>query len=263
MGMIHHVSKGEGSPPMVFVHGFSCAHDDWDAQVGHFSPRHRTVAVDLRGHGATPGQASDCSIERYGADVAELMRMLDLPPAILVGHSMGCRVVVEAALQAPERAAGLVLVDGSQFAAAMEPAMRSRFAAPGGYAGMVRSMFEAMFTAKSKPSAAAHVGERAARLAETVGRKMLLDLARYDVHRLTPSMTSLRVPVMALQATYANEQRDRQSMSPGQTSPYLEMIRAAIPDARVETISDTGHFPQLDEPDETNRLIAAFVAAIA
>jgi pimeloyl-ACP methyl ester carboxylesterase len=101
MPLIHHVIIGQGRPPIVFVHGFACAHSDWDAQVAHFSPHHRTVAVDLRGHGASPGTADECSIERYGADVAEVIRALTLPPAVLVGHSMGCRVVIETALQAP------------------------------------------------------------------------------------------------------------------------------------------------------------------
>ena len=64
MTLIHHVVTGAGDPPIVFVHGFACAHEDWDAQVAHLSPRHRTVAVDLRGHGASPGTAADCSIER-------------------------------------------------------------------------------------------------------------------------------------------------------------------------------------------------------
>src|SRR3712207_3770697 len=98
--------------PGGFVHGFACAHGHWDAQVAHLAPRHRTVAVDLRGHGDSPGSADECSIERYGADVAALLHALDSPPAVLVGHSMGCRVVIEAALQAPSRTAGVVLVDG-------------------------------------------------------------------------------------------------------------------------------------------------------
>jgi pimeloyl-ACP methyl ester carboxylesterase len=135
MALIHHVVTGNGWPPIVFVHGFACAHSDWDNQVAHLSPRHQTIAVDLRGHGASPGEPADCSIERYGADVAEVMRALALPPAVLVGHSMGCRVVIEAALQAPARTSGLILVDGSQFAAAMEPVLMQRFAAPDCWGG--------------------------------------------------------------------------------------------------------------------------------
>ena len=100
MPLIHHVVTGQGRPPIVFVHGFGCAHSDWDAQVSHLSPRRQTIAVDLRGHGASPGTPNQCSIEQFGADVAEVMQTLALPPAVLVGHSMGCRVVVEAAFKA-------------------------------------------------------------------------------------------------------------------------------------------------------------------
>src|ERR1700733_9904869 len=133
MGLIHHVVAGDGRPTIVFVHGFGCAHSDWSAQIAHFSSRHQTVAVDLRGHGASPGPAQDCSIERYGGDVAEVMRALALPPAVLVGHSLGCRVVIEAALQVPRQTAGVILVDGSQFAAVMEPVLMERFATAEGY----------------------------------------------------------------------------------------------------------------------------------
>jgi pimeloyl-ACP methyl ester carboxylesterase len=130
MPLIHHVVAGQGRPPVVFVHGFGCAHSDWGAQVAHLSPRCQTIAVDLRGHGASPGTPEECSIERYGTDVAEVMETLVLPPANLVGHSMGCRVAVEAAMRATDCVAGVVLVDGSQFAPAMEGALKETFATP-------------------------------------------------------------------------------------------------------------------------------------
>ena len=264
MTLIHYVATGHdqppGQPPIVFVHGFGCAHDDWTAQVAQLSPRHRIVAVDLRGHGASPGDAAECSIERYGADVAEVMRALALPPAVLIGHSLGCRVVVEAALQAPSQTAGLILVDGSQFAAAMAAGLKERFATPNGFATMAESMFVDMFTAKSDKAVAAAVVDRARRLPRPIGEKMLTDLQRYDVGRLASSLSSLRVPVMALQSTYSNEKRERQTMRQGQTSPYIDMLRANIPSVRVEIVEDTGHFPQLDEPAQTNALIDDFVA---
>jgi len=259
MSLIHHVVTGTGRPPIVLVHGFACAHTDWDAQVAHLSPRHQTVAVDLRGHGASPGTPAECSIERYGADVAEVMRALALPPTVLVGHSMGCRVAIEAALQAPDQTAGVILVDGSQFAAAMGPVMRERFAAPGGYEIFTNRLFNDMFTARSDRTTAAAIIERATRLPRPIGEKMLLDMLRYDVGRLTPSLASLQVPVMALQTTYNNEKRERTTMREGQSTPYLDMLRASVPTARVEIIADTGHFPQLDESARTNELIDGFV----
>jgi pimeloyl-ACP methyl ester carboxylesterase len=222
--------------------------------VAHFSPRHQTIAADLRGHGASPGSAADCSVEHYGADVAEVMRELALPPSVLVGHSMGCRVVIEAALQAPAQTAGVIL-----FAVSMEAVLRQRFATPNGYATLVYSLFEDMFTAKSDKTVVASVVERAARLPRAVGEKMLTDMLRYDVGRLSSALASLRVPVMALQATCSNEQRERRSMQAGQTTPYLDMVRACIPAARIEIIPDTGHFPQLDETAQTNALIDSFL----
>lgn len=262
MPLIHHVVTGRGQPPVVFVHGFGCSHTDWDAQVAHLSARHQTIAVDLRGHGNSPGPAADCSIERYGADVAEVMRALSLPPAVLVGHSMGCRVVIEAALQAPARTAGVILVDGSQFAPAMEAVLRQRFALPDGYATLVNGLFEEMFTARSDPSVVASVIQRAARLPRPVGEKMLADMQRYDVGRLSGSLACLRVPVMALQATYNNDKRERRTMHAGQTSPYLDMLRTNVPSARVEIIPDTGHFPQFDAAAQTNALIGDFLAGL-
>ena len=263
MALIHHVIAGQRHPPIVFVHGFGCGHSDWDAQVAHFSPRHQTIAVDLRGHGNSPGSPEECSIERYGADVAEVMRALSLPPSVLVGHSMGCRVVVETALQAPNHTAGVILVDGSQFAPSMEAVLQQRFALPDGYATLVDSLFQEMFTERSETSVAALVIERANRLPQAIGEKMLTDMQRYDVWRLSNSLAALRAPVMVVQATYSNEKRERRTMRLGQTSPYLEMVRAAVPSARVEVIPDTGHFPQFDAIAETNALIGSFVGGLA
>jgi pimeloyl-ACP methyl ester carboxylesterase len=262
MTLIHHVVRGEGGPPIVFVHGFGCAHSDWDTQVAHLSRRHRTVAVDLRGHGLRPGTAAECSIERYGADVAEVMRDLALSHAVVVGHSMGCRVAIEAALQAPAQTSGVVLVDGSQFSAATEPVMRERFASPGGYESFSDALFNDMFTAKSDAAVVAAVVARAKRFPRQIGEKMLADLVHYDVGRLSASLASPRVPVMALQATYSNERRERMTMREGQSSPYLDMPRARVPSVRVEIIADTGHFPQLDAVERTNALIDDFLASL-
>jgi len=191
------------------------------------------------------------------------MRALRLAPAVVVGHSMGCRVAIEAALQAPEHTAGLILVDGSQFAAAMKPVLMERFASAEGYTTITNALFADMFTDRSDPALAASVIARALRLARPIGEKMLGDLLRYDVGRLTGSLAGLRVPVMALQSTYSNEKRERMTMRLGQSTPYLEMLRAHVPSVRVEIVPDTGHFPQLDESARTNALIEDFLATLA
>src|SRR3954469_4279522 len=111
---MHYLRAGAGAPPLVFVHGFCCSHEDWLLQIDEFKSRFEVVACDLRGHGLTPGRPHECSIEHYGGDVAALLSLLNLEKSVLIGHSMGCRVVLEAARLAPERVAGLVLIDGSR-----------------------------------------------------------------------------------------------------------------------------------------------------
>jgi pimeloyl-ACP methyl ester carboxylesterase len=70
-------------------------------------------------------------------------------------------------------------------------------------------------------------------------------------------------PLLVLQTTRINEKRERATMRPGQITPYLDFIRASVPDARIEVLADVGHFPQLDAPAETNRVLERFLATLA
>jgi pimeloyl-ACP methyl ester carboxylesterase len=262
VSLIHHVVTGSGSPPIVFVHGFGCSHTDWLAQVEHCSARHMTVSVDLPGHGETPPPAETSSIERCSAEVAALLRALALPPAVLVGHSLGCRVVLETAVLEPERVAGIALVDGSRFAPESGAAVSARYA-KGEYKVLLEGMFEQMFTPRSNPRVVAAALERARRVPDHVGQPLLLSLIDYDQERLGAALERVRVPLLILQSTFTNANRERTSMQPGQTTPYLDFVRAKVPSAQVEVIPDIGHFPQLDAPAETNRMLGRFLATLA
>jgi len=193
--------------------------------------------------------------------VEALLRALALPPAVLVGHSMGCRVVLGAALRAPERVAGIVLVDGSRFGPGMTQVFEAAFAA-GEYRALLRELFEQMFTARSDPDAVAAVIERALAVPEDVGRALLLSLVRYDIDKLEGALESTAKPLLALQTTFVDRNRKRASMSPGQTTPYLDFIRAKVPGARIEVLPGVGHFPQLDAPAATSAALESFVASL-
>ena len=67
---MHYQRGGSGSPPLVFVHGFACSHEDWLLQTEFFRKSLEIVACDLRGHGLTPGRPHECTIEHFGGDVA-------------------------------------------------------------------------------------------------------------------------------------------------------------------------------------------------
>jgi pimeloyl-ACP methyl ester carboxylesterase len=261
MALIHHVVAGSGSPPIVFVHGFGCSYRDWLAQITHFSPRQMLIAVDLPGHGATPMPAELASIALGASEVAALLQARAMPPAVLVGHSMGCRVVLDAALRAPDHVAAIVLLDGSRFPRQSDHAFESRFAA-GEYPDLVRSMFAQMFTAYSDPKTIEAVVRRALDLPEQVGKAFILSMVRYDVDMLATALERVNKPLLVLQTTFINDQRERTSLAAGQITSYLQFVRAKVPAAHIEALPGLGHFPQIEAPAKINCVLASFIATL-
>jgi pimeloyl-ACP methyl ester carboxylesterase len=258
---MHFVHAGRGTPALVFVHGFACSHEDWRLQVEALSQTHEVVACDLRGHGATPGRPHECSIEHYGGDVAALVNNLQVPAAVLVGHSMGCRVILEAARLDPEGVAGLILIDGSRVGAGdpeqAEAAARSAIESAG-YAAFAESLFREMCFQPS-PQADAIV-KRALRLPAEVGAALWPRVVRWDAAQMDAALAAVRVPLMAIQSTALNAKRKRVQLQPGESSPWLELLKEKVKDLRIEVISGTGHFVQLEASGAVNRLLADFAS---
>jgi pimeloyl-ACP methyl ester carboxylesterase len=100
--------SGEGLPTVVFVHGLVGDHSDFDSQLDFFASNHRVVAIDLPGAGESGHARSSWTMEAFGEDVATVVDHLDLSRVVLVGHSLGGNVIVEAALRLGDRVAGLV-----------------------------------------------------------------------------------------------------------------------------------------------------------
>ena len=254
---MHFTRAGRGSPALVFVHGFACSLEDWRFQVREFEKSHEVVACDLRAHGQTPGQPHECSIEHYGGDVAALIQNLELESVVLVGHSMGCRVVLEANRHAAGRVAGIVLVDGSRNAAS-DPDGSERAARATvdklGYAAFAETLFRQMFF-NASPEADAIVA-RAVKSSASFGPELWPRMARWDAAQVESALAAVRGRILAIQSTTRNAQLQRSPMKPGETSPWLDLVKSY--GARVEIVPDTGHFTQLEAPQRVNALIAEF-----
>jgi len=248
-------------PPLVFVHGFACDRTDWQAQVDSLGSRTTVVEYELPGHGSTPGTPADCTIGAYGAGLAGTLAELDLPPAILVGHSMGCRVVLDANRFAPEAVAGLVLLDGSRIAAGDPLAARRAMANEldgDGYRRFVQEFFASMFFPSSDPAVARAICDRALRLPAEVGRALMTDLAGWDAGEVEDALDRVGVPLLAIQSTTMDAALTRVSLTPGRNSPWLDVIRTHVPGAVVAILPGPGHFPQIELADEVTALIAGF-----
>jgi pimeloyl-ACP methyl ester carboxylesterase len=111
-------------PTVVLVNGWSCSDVYWAELAPHLEERgHRVVLIDHRGHGASglprkPGYRArnitkeDMALERVAADVVEVCEHESIERAVLIGHSMGVQVALEAYAQGRDRVQALVAVAG-------------------------------------------------------------------------------------------------------------------------------------------------------
>lgn len=75
--------------PVVFLHGVSGCARTYDFLPAEITEGRRVIRVDLRGHGGSDHAPGSYVIDRYGADVAHVVREVAERPAVLVGHSLG------------------------------------------------------------------------------------------------------------------------------------------------------------------------------
>ncbi len=108
---IYFSADGAGSPAILFIHGWSCDRSYWKAQMASFRSEHKVVAIDLAGHGESGRGRTSYTIESFANDVLTVIDHLGLDQVILVGHSMGGVVMIEAARKRPETIIGLVGAD--------------------------------------------------------------------------------------------------------------------------------------------------------
>ena len=101
---------GSGGLPVVFLHSFGGAADQWKPQLDHLRKSRRAVAFDLRGHGKSDAPAdSNYSVEAFANDVGVVVDALDIKRFVLVGHSLGGNAAIAYASNHGDRVAGLVV----------------------------------------------------------------------------------------------------------------------------------------------------------
>lgn len=127
-------SYGEGpGPAIVCCNGVGVSTFFWKYVVRYFSARHQVVTWDYRGHGRS-GRPENPTREKFtvASSVQDLMSVMDeagVEEAVLVGHSMGVQVALEAWRRHPKRVRGLSLVCGA-FGRPLDTFWNSSMAAP-------------------------------------------------------------------------------------------------------------------------------------
>jgi pimeloyl-ACP methyl ester carboxylesterase len=115
-GELFYAERGSG-PPVLMLHAALHDHRDFDAVAGPLAEHHRTIAIDWPGHGESSpppdGVAADGPL--FASLLAEITDRLALPPALVIGNSVGGFAASKFAIDHPDRVAGLVLVNSAGF----------------------------------------------------------------------------------------------------------------------------------------------------
>ena len=102
--------NGEGQP-LVFIHGLGSSETDWEYQVGEFSKNFKVITMDLRGHGNSEKPKGPYSMATFAADIAGLLKGLQIESAHVVGLSLGGGVAFQLTLDYPGLVKSLTIVN--------------------------------------------------------------------------------------------------------------------------------------------------------
>ena len=254
---------GTGKPTLIFVHGFACAGNDWDRQLEALSPKFRCIAFDLPGHGTSP-LPETVSLAAMAEAVNSVKESDGGDAVILIGHSMGCRVITEACRRSPAKVAGLVFVDGSRFAGDLAPkadVTKDPISRGDADAAMTRS-FEDMFFDGSDPAIRRYIVRRALALDLAFRTKLTPQVLRWDVEEAEEALKQVAVPALVLQSTGIRADHTRVPLQPGMTTPWMDVVAKLVPQSEAKVITGAGHFTMIEAAPALNGEIAKFAAGL-
>jgi pimeloyl-ACP methyl ester carboxylesterase len=239
---IHYTDYGSGDRALVFVHCWNCDESYWDHQVEEFKDDYRVVTVDLAGHGESGSNREDWTIQAYGKDVAAVVNQLDLNKIILIGHSLGGAVCIEAAINLPEKTVALIGIDTYQDLTQRATEQQAdMFIAPfrEDFSGQLRKFMKFMFPEGGDSALAAWVAADMAEADPEIALSSIRNLFLYDAEE---ALKDMRKPIRAINT-------DRFPTN-------LEGNKAITESYELKVMPGYGHFVHMENPDEFNRLLA-------
>ena len=242
-------TRGDGAPALVFVHGWSCDRTYWRHQLGHFADRYQVVAIDLPGHGKSGDGRRTWTMPAFGRDVVAVAERLGLRRMVLIGHSMGGDVIVEAAGHLRGRVAVLVWVD--VYRTLGEPRSQDeveRLAAPlrADFVSATRAFARQMFLPTSDENLANWVVDDMSAAPPNIALSALEHAVSFEP-AVVRALPGLGTPVVAI--------------NPDPTPRDVQALeRHGI---KTVVMSGVGHFAMMEDPSTFNRLLTETVEKFA
>jgi pimeloyl-ACP methyl ester carboxylesterase len=233
---------GDANARLLFIHGWRADHRVWDAVIAELSPRYRCVAVDLPGSGASRDAGGPYTLERFAAGVLEVIEERALAPAVVVGHSMGAKIALQLAIDAPDAVETLVSI-------APVPTGPAGFSEKGigglramvGDADATRRWVLRLFFGEPNPESLQLVCDAAADAPAGAALEALESWSSTDLSEASRAVTT---PALVVAPEHDN----------------VEMQRTKVADlltnSRFVTIANAGHYGILERPREVAKIIA-------
>ncbi len=234
---------GNGEPALILVHCWSCDSTYWDQQLDAFKARYTVVTLDLAGHGDSGTLRGDWSIPAFGADVAAVAARIRNQEIVLVGHSMGGPVALEAARRLRARVIGIVGVDTftniglppltpRELEKRLEPYQRD-------FAATTRdNVIQRFFKPNSDPELARRIADDMASNPPGIGIGAMIGMNSMNY---AAALGDIDVPIVAINSDRLPTDVDR--------------IRLHAPTFRVKIIPGAGHFLMIEEAARFNALL--------
>lgn len=265
----HEVSyrmAGEGTA-ILLIHGMAGSANTWKDVLPRLAKNHLVIAPDLLGHGDSAKPMGDYSLGAYASGLRDLLGILGIPKATVVGQSLGGGVAMQLAYQHPELAERLVLVCSGGLGREVSPLLRL-FALPGSellmpfiFPSFVRDRGnEISHAIRNRGIRAPHVAEiwRAyTSLADVESRKSFVRTLRAVIDPGGQTVSAMdRIYLAAALPTM---------IVWGSDDPIIPVAHAysaheAIAGSRLEIFEGCGHFPHAEEPERFTDLLEDFIA---
>ncbi len=247
---LRYTDTGAGDPPILFVHGWCCSHHFWREQVPTFADNHRVVAVDLRGHGQSDAPDGSYTIDSFVDDLASLMQTIGLERPVVVGHSMGGLITLGLVTTRPELLRSAVLVDAPvQFFSGTPPGIAQFVQSLRGpdyrlsAAGFIERMFRPYSDAALKSWVSAAMTSAPQHVMASAMESMTAGAAKLPTG-------DLPVPCLAIVAD-------------GDVRASGAAWREHYPSIATAQVAGSGHFLQLEVPDQFNAMLRRFIEVTA
>lgn len=242
--LIRYGVRGQGETTLVFIHCWTCNHEFWKPQIEYFANAHRVIWLDLAGHGSSASNRDNYTMQAFGADVAAVVSRVGGGRIVLVGHSMGGPVAIEAAKLLGDSVIGIVGVDTFQtsFEWPTEDARIRQFVQPFevDFKGSSEKMVRSMFPPGADPAVVSWVLGQMVPGNEKMGVSAMYSIFKWNAGEGPESLKR-----------YAGVLRNINGAPTGTEEPR---------DASVTLVSGTGHFIAQEKPVEFNRILAGIIA---